>query len=189
MRRSSGYRTCLPAWKHRFLSFLFFPMVGVALMLVYRFLYTFIKMCIIPGIGHFVGYIWLTVCLSYSSVTVLRYMTKSTYRRTRLLRAYSFRAWVCDHCGGKHGSKQEGMIVEQWLRAHILIHTHQAERANWNETSNPASKPTFFNKTTSPNSLQTVLPPGVSIQYEPTRAILIQTTTLPMYNLIEVLIF
>lgn len=39
---------------------------------------------------------------------------------------------VHNHHGGKDGSRQAGMVLEQKLRAHISINKQQTERANWN---------------------------------------------------------
>lgn len=60
------------------------------------------------------------------------------------------------------GSMAAGMVLEQQLRASILIHMHKADRAYWEcafETAKPASGETT-NETKLSNPFQTVLLTG-----------------------------
>lgn len=50
-------------------------------------------------------------------------MTKATYRRKGLLKAYSARGLgLHHHHSGERGSRQANMVLEQQLSVHILIH-------------------------------------------------------------------
>lgn len=40
-----------------------------------------------------------------------------------------------DHHGAKHGSRQAGVTLEQYLRAHLLIHKHEANKEQTSQTS------------------------------------------------------
>lgn len=55
-------------------------------------------------------------CLSHCSIAVLRHMTKATYRRNSLLwltqRVSPWLWWL-------EAWRRSGMVLEQWLRAHI----------------------------------------------------------------------
>ena len=55
-------------------------------------------------------------------------MTKETYKKKHLIWGLWFqRVRVHDHHGGKYGSRQAGMALEQKLRAHISVNKQEAE--------------------------------------------------------------
>lgn len=56
-------------------------------------------------------------------------MTKEIDKRKCLMWIiWSQRVRALDHPGKKHGGRQAGMVLGQWLRIHILFHKHGAER-------------------------------------------------------------
>lgn len=56
-------------------------------------------------------------------------MTKATHRRESLLGlAYSFRPLVHGHHGGKHGSRQAGTVLDQYMRTHVLRRDQEEKR-------------------------------------------------------------
>jgi hypothetical protein len=66
--------------------------------------------------------------LNYCSIAVMKQQTKDTYKRKHLIGAcLQFQRLNHDHHCREYGSRQAGMALKQWLRAHILIHRQQAE--------------------------------------------------------------
>lgn len=62
------------------------------------------------GMGYFLGY-----CL----IAVMNATSEATYKTFNLGLSYSFRRLVQFRCGGEHCGKQAGMVLWQWMRAHI----------------------------------------------------------------------
>lgn len=90
------------------------------------------------------------------------------------LTASEERARVHDHQGGECDSRQGSTVLKKWLRAYMLIHRHEAEKASmeWHGIWFPNLKAllqppnlthTFFNKCTPPNSSRMVSPTGDQI--------------------------
>lgn len=73
------------------------------------------------------------LCLSYCSILVKKHHDHSNLLKEPFNRrlAYSFRGPVHENHGRKQGSGQAGMVLEQYLRAHLTFLRWQHREKDW----------------------------------------------------------
>lgn len=86
-----------------------------------------------------------TFSLDFHEHTECHKLWPSPYNRSLPASASKGLVRVHGCCVWHHGSRQAVTVLEQWLRAYILIHKHEAERETQNMASllKPQSLPTM----------------------------------------------